>query len=313
MTDDDDSPAVDGPQQAEGSSSSSSHDVMDDSGRMEENDAVKATKRSNSTAEAEADKDQPKNAADGATEHANERQKIEPMELEQTRSEDIDEDEERNDDDLEALLGSSESKIVSNTSTTASNKKKKGSCCKVKRYGNVKVLCQGCHKRTGYGIIGPHWFGPFVVCFIVAWASTHFVHKAHTSVGPISTAVCAIFAVLTIYYLFATSFKDPGIVKAKPTTSINIEDDDELADHRWCDFCNVYQPPDGAHCPDCNVCIAGYDHHCVWMGVCIGKGNMKSFVRFNMCWILYLLYATLWVSLVGPLVFKHAHKHGGKV
>jgi hypothetical protein len=42
----------------------------------------------------------------------------------------------------------------------------------------------------------------------------------------------------------------------------------------------------------------------VWMGVCIGKGNMKSFVRFNMCWILYLLYASLWVSLVGPLVFK---------
>mmetsp|Transcript_1732 Transcript_1732/g.2678 ORF Transcript_1732/g.2678 Transcript_1732/m.2678 type:complete len:297 (+) Transcript_1732:104-994(+) len=226
---------------------------------------------------------------------------LEPMEIEQTGSGD---GEEEADDDLEALLGSSDSNVASSSATSKQKQKKSRCCCKSKRVGNIIILCERWHERTGYGIIGPHWFGPFVVLFLVALASKHFVHKAATSVGPISTAICVIFLVLTVYYLFDTSFKDPGVVMRRSSSTTNIEDDNDLSDdHRWCDFCNVYQPPDGAHCPDCNVCIAGYDHHCVWMGVCIGKGNMKSFVRFNMCWILYLLYATLWVSLVGPLVF----------
>jgi hypothetical protein len=229
---------------------------------------------------------------------ANRERVVEPMEMEQNE-----EEEERNDDDLEALLENSDNANIGTTRTKTSAPIKK-KCCKTKRVGNISILCQRCHSRTGYGIVGPHWFGPWVVFFLVAWASWHFVRKAYTSVGPISTAICLIFFVLTVYYLFDTSFKDPGIVMVRPSTT-SIEDDNELDDHRWCDFCNVYQPPDGAHCPDCNVCIAGYDHHCVWMGVCIGKGNMKSFVRFNMCWILYLLYASLWVSLVGPLIFKH--------
>ena len=70
---------------------------------------------------------------------------------------------------------------------------------------------------------------------------------------------------------------------------------------------SVFQPPDGAHCPDCNVCVAGYDHHCVWMGTCIGKKNFKQFVRFNLSWIGYLLYAVLWITVVGPAVY-----HGKK-
>lgn len=43
--------------------------------------------------------------------------------------------------------------------------------------------------------------------------------------------------------------------------------------YRFRDQCQVWQPPDGVHCPECNVCVAGYNHHCVWMGTCIGKKN----------------------------------------
>jgi hypothetical protein len=211
----------------------------------------------------------------------------EPMEIEQTRSEE-------DDDDLEALLGDS----TNSTSETTVRKKKAGGCCASKRVGNVIILCQGCHSRTGFGTLGPHWFGPPCVLFIVAWASHHFVHKA-TLIGPISTAICVFFMLGTITNLLATSFKDPGVVIGRPAEA-------DLSEYRWCDFCNVFQPPDGAHCPDCNVCIAGYDHHCIWMGVCIGKGNIKSFVRFNMFWILYLLYSVLWLSVVGPIMMKHA-------
>lgn len=69
---------------------------------------------------------------------------------------------------------------------------------------------------------------------------------------------------------------------------------------------STYQPPDGQHCPDCNVCIEGYDHHCVWMGTCIGKKNYRQFIRFNLSWLLYLIFAISWVYVLGPAMYnKH--------
>ena len=67
----------------------------------------------------------------------------------------------------------------------------------------------------------------------------------------------------------------------------------------WCKY-RAYQPPDGAHCPDCDVCIEGYDHHCPWMGTCIGKKNKKPFIIFNATWLLYLCYTFIWVIAIGP-------------
>ena len=31
------------------------------------------------------------------------------------------------------------------------------------------------------------------------------------------------------------------------------------------------------HCSLCDVCIEGYDHHCVFFSKCIGKGTIWSF------------------------------------
>jgi hypothetical protein len=39
------------------------------------------------------------------------------------------------------------------------------------------------------------------------------------------------------------------------------------------------------------------------MGTCIGKGNLPHFVRFNLSWLTYLIYAIVWVTIVGPRVF----------
>lgn len=34
------------------------------------------------------------------------------------------------------------------------------------------------------------------------------------------------------------------------------------------------------HCATCDACIAGPDHHCRFLGTCIGKGNRRVFVAF---------------------------------
>ncbi|PKU64503.1 protein S-acyltransferase 10 isoform X1 [Dendrobium catenatum] len=44
-----------------------------------------------------------------------------------------------------------------------------------------------------------------------------------------------------------------------------------------CLYCNLIQPPRAKHCHDCNKCVLQFDHHCVWLGTCIGKGNHCRF------------------------------------
>ncbi|XP_019182630.1 PREDICTED: protein S-acyltransferase 10-like isoform X3 [Ipomoea nil] len=44
-----------------------------------------------------------------------------------------------------------------------------------------------------------------------------------------------------------------------------------------CTHCNALQPPRTKHCQDCDKCVLQFDHHCVWLGTCIGQGNHCKF------------------------------------
>jgi palmitoyltransferase len=70
---------------------------------------------------------------------------------------------------------------------------------------------------------------------------------------------------------------DPGFVDQR-----RIEDYLERAGPTWkrCDICCLPMPWRTRHCHECRRCVAAYDHHCNWIGQCVGEGNHGLFFLF---------------------------------
>lgn len=76
------------------------------------------------------------------------------------------------------------------------------------------------------------------------------------------------------------AIKNPGVAK--------IEEDE--ANGWFCRRCNMKQNNRTSHCVDCDVCILEYDHHCPWIGKCVGKGNYFEFMSFLFSTVVFMTY-----------------------
>ncbi|KAA0710676.1 putative palmitoyltransferase ZDHHC14 [Triplophysa tibetana] len=117
-------------------------------------------------------------------------------------------------------------------------------------------------------------------------------------------AIGGVLFVFVIISLLQTSFTDPGILpRATPEEAADIEKQIENPDGssssyrppprtkeilinqqvvklKYCFTCKIFRPPRTSHCSLCDNCVERFDHHCPWVGNCVGKRNYRFFYTF---------------------------------
>lgn len=105
-------------------------------------------------------------------------------------------------------------------------------------------------------------------------------------------------ACASLVLLLATAFSDPGIMPRQRDFTEQFDHatgawrskqppryyDTILRGHptklKYCVTCNIYRPPRCTHCSVCENCVERFDHHCPWIGNCVGKRNYWLFYSF---------------------------------
>ncbi|KAJ6967783.1 protein S-acyltransferase 1 [Populus alba x Populus x berolinensis] len=176
--------------------------------------------------------------------------------------------------------------------------------------GNNKFLC------GGRAVFGPDASSLFLTTFLIGGPAIAFcikmllliIRNDDPQYGYPVLVGGMVLTIMDFLFLFLTSGRDPGII---PRNSQPPESDEsvglatqsmegvnnKIADlklHRtkdvvfnghsiklkFCDTCLLYRPPRASHCSICNNCIQKFDHHCPWVGQCIGLRNYPYFIGF---------------------------------
>ncbi|NXN06855.1 ZDH14 palmitoyltransferase, partial [Indicator maculatus] len=135
----------------------------------------------------------------------------------------------------------------------------------------------------------------------------------------ITPAIPAIGGILFFFVmgtLLRTSFSDPGVLpRATPDEAADLERQIDIANGsssggyrppprtkeviingqtvklKYCFTCKIFRPPRASHCSLCDNCVERFDHHCPWVGNCVGKRNYRFFYMF----ILSLSFLTVFI------------------
>ena len=158
-----------------------------------------------------------------------------------------------------------------------------------KLYGNNELWC------CRFGITGKKYYHmiyafilytiPYIVMLIIL-----ILEKDNLSI------IYPIVITSTLYFIELLSTilggcSDPGILARqrrdyyhntnRPALKYVING--HIFTFNYCYSCSLYRPPRTSHCSLCDNCVERFDHHCLWLGTCIGKRNYRYFYFLTLC------------------------------
>lgn len=155
----------------------------------------------------------------------------------------------------------------------------------------------------------PHTGVFYLTCFLITGTSALFFAFdcpfLATKITPAIPIVGAILYFFTMSSLLRTTFSDPGVIpRASHDEAAYIEKQIEVPNSlnsptyrppprtkevlvkgqtvklKYCFTCKIFRPPRASHCSLCDNCVDRFDHHCPWVGNCVGKRNYRFFYMF---------------------------------
>lgn len=145
----------------------------------------------------------------------------------------------------------------------------------------------------GVVYIGPHWYCSIIMLTFILGVGCFFCSSAVDGRQFLSGMVVTCLSTTTF---LRCALANPGVLEASRPLCEATEESAELGGAgksgsgsarrnsgivgRRCTHCDIIQPRGCSHCEFCQVCVDGFDHHCPWMGKCIGRKNLCAFYSF---------------------------------
>jgi len=151
-----------------------------------------------------------------------------------------------------------------------------------RRIGNNKIIC---NNKLLLGNKYYHIIISFILITIPVILYIFTMFKIFTFSSIILAIISIIFYIPIIIFLFIGACSDPGLVERnneyafydnrKSVIKMNIKG--HMVNLNYCYTCFHFRPPRTSHCAECDNCVENFDHHCLWLGTCVGKRNYKYF------------------------------------
>jgi palmitoyltransferase ZDHHC9/14/18/palmitoyltransferase len=123
------------------------------------------------------------------------------------------------------------------------------------------------------------------------------------AISPVCPILVGLTWLVTVYTYARACFSDPGLLPRGEILSRLLDADAyevnrvavthaplSIYEHNnlcegvgsvsFCATCGIHRPRLSTHCRQCDSCVMGWDHHCNWIGTCVGQRNHRHFVQF---------------------------------